>query len=652
LAKAEVKMSKKLPTDYQSFIHKSRYSRWLENEKRREDWHETVDRYLSFVDEHLKEKYEFVLPKNLKKQIRDYILDLEVMPSMRAMMSAGEALKRDHIAGYNCSYVQVDNQKVFAEILYVLMCGTGVGFSVERQFVNELPDLPSEIYDTETIIKVRDSKIGWAKALKELIALLYTGQCPKYDLTKIRPKGSILKTFGGRASGPEPLDKLFRFVIHIFKQAVLNNQRKLSSIQCHDIICHIGNCVVVGGVRRSALISLSNLSDDRMRQAKMGQWWEENSQRSLANNSVSYTEKPEMGMFINEWKSLYDSKSGERGIFSRYGAVKKAKENGRRDPNGHHYGTNPCGEILLRNMEFCNLTEVVVRDSDTPETLKKKIEIATILGTIQSTLTDFKFISSDWKKNCEEERLLGVSLTGVMDSSLTNKVNDKTKKLLLSMRDVAVKTNKKWADKFNINVSVAITCNKPSGTISQLVDCSSGVHTRHSEYYLRTVRADNSDPLCKFMIESGFPYEKCVTNPDYVTVFSFPMKSPSGCITRKDLTAIEQLEIWKMYKEYWCEHNPSVTISVRENEWMAVGSWVYENFDSITGVSFLPYSEHIYPQAPYQDLTKEQYTKALENMPKSIDWNKLKEYESEDNTTSSQELSCSAGSCEVVDITK
>jgi ribonucleoside-triphosphate reductase len=652
LEKIEVEMSKKLPTDYQSFIHKSRYSRWLEKEKRREEWHETVERYLTFVDEHLQGNYEYKLSSKLKNQIRDSILNLEVMPSMRAMMAAGEALKRDNIAGYNCSYIQVDNQRVFSEILYVLMNGTGVGFSVERQFVNQLPDLPNEIFDTETVIKVRDSKIGWAKALKELIALLYSGQCPKYDLSQIRPKGSILKTFGGRASGPEPLDKLFRFVIHTFKTAISNNQKKLSSIQCHDIICTIGNCVVVGGVRRSALISLSNLSDDRMRQAKMGQWWEDNVQRALANNSVAYTEKPEMGMFITEWKSLYDSKSGERGIFSRYGATKKALENNRRNVEEFQYGTNPCGEIILRPQEFCNLSEVVVRVDDTPESLKKKVEIATILGTIQSTLTDFKFISSEWKKNCEEERLLGVSLTGVMDSPLTNSVNDKTKKLLSSLKDVAVKTNQKWAKIFNINVSVAITCNKPSGTISQLVDCSSGVHTRHSEYYIRTVRADNSDPLCKFMIENGFPYEKCVSNPDYVTVFSFPMKSPKGCVTRKDLSAIEQLEIWKMYKEYWCEHNPSVTISVRENEWMQVGSWVYENFDSITGVSFLPYSEHIYPQAPYQDLTKEQYDDMIKKMPSNIDWVKLKEYESEDNTISSQELACTSNSCEIVDITK
>jgi ribonucleotide reductase alpha subunit len=1124
-------MMKKLPTDYQSFIHKSRYSRWLEKEKRREEWHETVERYLNFVVEHLEENYQYKLNAKLKNQIREYILNLEVMPSMRAMMAAGEALKRENLAGYNCSYIQVDNQRVFSEILYVLMNGTGSGFSVERQFVSQLPDLPSEIFDTETVIKVRDSKIGWAKALKELIALLYSGQCPKYDLSQIRPKGSILKTFGGRASGPEPLDKLFRFIIHTFKTAVSNNQRKLSSIQCHDIICTVGNCVVSGGVRRSALISLSNLSDDRMRQAKMGQWWEDNPQRALANNSVAYTEKPEMGMFLTEWKALYDSKSGERGIFSRYGATKKAKENGRRDTEGFNYGTNPCltgdtlvyvadgrgfvsfselveigedvpvfcfdekenivvrkmrnpritgynkkileielenghkikctenhkfldlngkyieaselnigdslktinvseskrpnsknsyyiheyikssgkikcefehrpiarynfdsklaglqvhhkdfnglnnnssnlelvtfkehlnlhrnnmvgdnnpmrraktewtaekrneysskmskstsgslngnslshisnddirkhaiilteklgcrfsrgqwgiyakenglpqhfskwrkkelggigvlakwaseecgisplldadprtqtkyrklleqgydvqhdgknflfnlkckscekefvsyyreksycsqkcsprkqntkpknrlklserhnhirkeqskifnelkckleriplknewkneckkrnisfeisrksspfksyndlinyselinhkiinikfigyenvyngtvddfhnffiggfeetsknknhsgwyksyekiktrvcinskncGEIILRPQELCNLSEVVVRETDTPETLKKKVEIATILGTIQSTLTDFKFVSSDWKKNCEEERLLGVSLTGVMDCSLTNSVNDKTKKLLSSLKDVAIKTNKKWSTKLNINQSVAITCCKPSGTISQLVDCSSGIHTRHSEYYIRTVRADNSDPLCKFMIENGFPHEKCVTNPDYVTVFSFPMKSPGGSITRKDLSAIEQLELWKMYKEYWCEHNPSVTISVRENEWMQVGSWVYENFDDITGVSFLPYSDHIYAQAPYSDLTKEQYDDMIKKMPKNIDWVKLKEYESEDNTTSTQELSCTAGSCEVVDITK
>lgn len=644
---------RKLPTDYQSFIHKSRYSRWLDKEKRREEWNETVDRYVNFLEKHLNEKYNFKLSKKTSNTIRKNILELGVMPSMRAMMTAGEALERDNICAYNCSYININNQQAFPEILYILMNGTGVGFSVERQYVNNLPDLPVEIYDSETVIKVRDSKLGWAKALKELIALLYTGQCPKYDLSNIRPKGTVLKTFGGRASGPEPLDKLFRFVIHTFKNAVESNQRKLTSIQCHDIVCTIGNCVVSGGVRRSALISLSNLSDERMRNAKNGQWWENNSQRSLANNSVAYTEKPDIGIFISEWKTLYDSKSGERGIFSRYGATKKAQENGRRETEGIEFGTNPCGEILLRPQGFCNLSEVVVRHDDTLETLKKKVEIATILGTIQSTLTDFKFINSEWKKNCEEERLLGVSLTGIMDCKLTNNVSPKTVKLLQTLKEVSIKTNKVWAKKLGINVSAAITTVKPSGTISQLVDSSSGIHTRFAQYYIRTVRANNTDPLCKFMIKAGFPHEKCVMNPDYVTVFSFPMKSPQDCITRDQLSAIEQLELWRMYKDAWCEHNPSITVSVRDHEWLEVGAWVYKNFDAITGVSFLPYSDHIYPQAPYQDLTEKQYYDMIRKMPtRSIDWDELAEFEKEDNTISSQELSCVAGACDIVDITK
>jgi ribonucleoside-triphosphate reductase len=646
-------MSNKLPSEYQSFIHKSRYSRWNDIEKRREEWDETVGRYVSFMEEHLKENYNYEMPKKLKKIILDNILELKVMPSMRALMTAGEALKRDNLAAYNCSYKTVDSQKVFSEILYILMNGTGVGFSVERQYINKLPDLPQEIFNTDTIIKVRDSKIGWAKALKELIALLYSGQCPKYDLSQIRPKGSILKTFGGRASGPEPLDKLFKFIIHVFKNSVESNQRKLNSLQCHDIVCQIGNCVVVGGVRRSALISLSNLSDERMRGAKMGQWWEDNSQRALANNSVAYTEKPEMGIFLTEWKSLYDSKSGERGIFSRYGATKKAKENGRRETDGVEFGLNPCAEILLRNNGgLCNLTEVVVRANDTAETLKKKIEIATILGTFQSTLTDFKFIDSQWKKNCEEERLLGVSLTGIMDCNLTNNCSSKTTKLLTDLKNHAINTNKKWAKILNINVSAAITTVKPSGTISQLVDSSSGIHTRHNNFYIRTVRADNSDPLCKFMIDKGFPHEKCVMNPEYVTVFSFPMKSPDGCITRNEISALDQLELWKVYKDYWCEHSPSITVSVRENEWLEVGAWVYRNFDSLIGVSFLPYSEHIYAQAPYQDCSENDYINMLSKMPKNVDWSELASFEKQDNTTSSQELSCTAGACELVDITK
>jgi ribonucleoside-diphosphate reductase alpha chain len=641
-------MSKNLPTLYQDFIHLSRYSRWLEKEGRREHWDETVKRYFDFFEEHLKEHHKFSVPADVRTELEQAVLNLEIMPSMRALMTAGEALKRDNTAGYNCSYVAVNRVRAFDEILYILMCGTGVGFSVERQYVEKLPTIAEVFTESDTTIVVNDSKGGWAKAYKELVSLLIGGQLPKWDLSKIRPAGARLKTFGGRASGPKPLDDLFRFTCDTFKRAA---GRKLNSIECHDIVCKIAEIVVVGGVRRSALISLSNLTDERMREAKTGAWWEANPQRALANNSVAYKEKPEIGVFMDEWVSLYKSKSGERGIFNRAAAQKTvAKLGDRRDPS-YEFGTNPCSEIILRDREFCNLTEVIVRPEDTLESLQRKVRLAAILGTWQASLTHFPYLSSDWKKNCEEEALLGVSLTGILDNAdMRCGVSELLQPRLYDLKQVAIETNKEWAKKIHINPAAAITCVKPSGTVSQLTDAASGIHPRHNEYYIRTVRADRKDPLCQMMIDLGFPAEPCVMKPDSVMVFSFPMKA-EGSVTRNDISAIEHLELWLAYQRGWCEHKPSITITVREHEWMEVGAWVYKHFDEISGISFLPHSDHSYRQAPYQDCTKADYEELLAKMPKDVDWSLLQNYEKEDRTSGTQTFACSGDKCEVVDLT-
>jgi ribonucleoside-diphosphate reductase alpha chain len=635
---------KNLPTLYQDFIHLSRYSRWLEEEGRRETWEETVNRYFNFFDEHLK-GMKVKITKEEREELRQAVLNLEIMPSMRSLMTAGEALLRDNTAGYNCSYVAVNRVRAFDEILYILMCGTGVGFSVEKQFVEKLPTIAEEFTQSDTTIIVQDSKAGWAKAYKELVSLLIGGQIPQWDVSKVRPAGARLKTFGGRASGPKPLEDLFQFTCDTFKRAA---GRKLTSIECHDIVCKIAEIVVVGGVRRSALISLSNLSDDRMRNAKTGAWWEANPQRALANNSAVYTERPEIGVFMEEWLSLYNSKSGERGIFNRDATKKTVARLGeRRDPN-FEFGTNPCSEIILRDREFCNLTEVVVRAEDTTESLKRKTRLAAILGTWQASLTNFPYLSSEWKKNCEEEALLGVSLTGILDNKM---MQNPSSDLLGTLKQEAISTNQEWAKRLGINPAAAITCVKPSGTVSQLVDAASGIHARHAEYYIRTVRADQKDPICKLMVDLGFPHEPCVMKPEHTMVFSFPMKA-EGSITRNDMTAIEQLELWLVYQRNWCEHKPSVTITVKEHEWVEVGAWVYKHFDEISGISFLPHSDHSYRQAPYQDCTKEQYEEMLAKMPKSVDWSQLKKYEKEDNTAGTQTYACSGDKCEIVDLTK
>jgi ribonucleoside-diphosphate reductase alpha chain len=622
---------------YQEFIHKSRYARWLESEGRRENWDETVQRLVSYYGKAINWDGAF----NEFDQLYDAIYNLDVMPSMRAMMTAGPALDRCHVAAYNCAYLPVDSPRSFDETMYILMCGTGVGFSVEGKYIDQLPKISEEFSETETIIKVADSKEGWAKALRELISLLIAGQVPSWDVSKVRPAGARLKTFGGRASGPEPLVDLFKFCVDMFRSAA---GRRLTSIECHDIMMQIAATVIVGGVRRSAMISLFDVTDDRMNKAKHGAWWEHQPNRSYSNNSAVYdNRRPDVGFFMGKWNELYDSKSGEPGLFSRYACQGIAGRNGRRDPS-FDFGTNPCSEIILRPFEFCNLTEVVVRSTDDLDSLKTKVRLATILGTIQSTFTDFKYLRKKWKDNCDEERLLGVSLTGVCDN-LGLLVGDS---VLNRLREVSVEVNKEWAERLNIPQSAAITCVKPSGTVSQLVDSASGLHTRHSPYYLRTVRADNKDPITEFLKDKGVFNEPDLNKPDSTTVFYFPVKSPDGAVTRDDMTAVDMLNLWEKLQDNWCEHKPSATINVKDDEWMDVAAWVYNKFDKLSGVSFLPFDGGSYRQAPYQEITEKEYNEWIEKHPlPEIDWDELKHYEQEDHTTASQEFACVGNSCEV-----
>ena len=641
-------MSRTIENPYENFIALSRYARWLQEDNRRETWGETVDRYFDFMLSHLK-TMDYVPDSKTVEELKQAVYDRSVMPSMRSVMTAGPALDRDHVAGYNCSFVPVDNPRSFDETMYILMCGTGVGFSVEYKYVNKLPSVPETFEKSTTIITVEDSKQGWAKAYRELLALLWSGQVPAVDVSKLRPAGARLKTMGGRSSGPQPLINLFDFTIAKFKSAA---GRQLKPIEAHDIMCKIGEIVVVGGVRRSAMISLSNINDIEMAQAKAGNWWENNSQRALSNNSVAYSRKPEMEQFIAEWKSLYDSKSGERGIYNVAAAQKQAAKYGRRDPE-IHYGTNPCSEIILRPYQFCNLSEVVLREKDTPTTVAEKVRLATILGTWQSTLTDFKYLRKIWKDNTEEERLLGVSLTGQFGNKFfSGKENlNKLEETLAHLREYARTINAEEAGKIGIPESAAITCVKPSGTVSQLVGVSSGMHAWHSPYYIRTVRGDKKDPLSTFLKEVGIPVEDDFMKPNDTYVFSFPVKAPQGAITRNDLTAIEHLNTWLVYQRAWCEHKPSITVSVKEDEWMEVGAWVYKHFDEVSGISFLPHSDHSYKQAPYQEVTEEEYLELLAKMPSSIRWEDLSFYETEDGTSGTQTLACTSdGNCEIVDI--
>jgi ribonucleoside-diphosphate reductase alpha chain len=627
-------------SEYSNFIALSRYARWLPSKQRRETWEETARRYSDYW------KNKGLITNEEAELIYSNIYSLSVMPSMRALMTAGEALDRSNIAGFNCSYTAVNRVEAFDEILYILMNGTGVGFSCERQEVNKLPTIPEEIVKSPNVIYVEDSKEGWSYAFHDLIVALYNGREPSWDVSGVRPSGAPLKVFGGRASGPAPLVGLFKYTVELFKSA---KGRKLSSIEVHGLVCKTAEIVVVGGVRRAALISLSNLSDQRMAHAKSGAWWETNPEFALANNSVAYTEKPDGETFMREWLALVESKSGERGVFNRQAAQKHASLSGRRDPN-HTFGTNPCAEISLRDGQFCNLSEVVIRSEDTFKSLAEKVRVASIIGTLQATLTDFKYLGDHWRKNTEEEALLGVSLTGIMDCDLTNTDSDQLAEVLYKLKKIAIDTNVEWAARLNIKPSTAVTTVKPSGTVSQLVDSASGIHPRYSEYYIRTVRADVNDPLAKMMSAAGFPVEPDAMKPERGLVFSFPMKAASNAVFRNDRTAIQQLELWLAYKQHWAEHSVSITVYVHDAEWLEVGAWVYKHFDAITGVSFLPHSEHTYQQAPYQEITKEEYEAALLAMPKNVDWSALGKWETEDRTKSAQTMACTGGVCELVDL--
>ena len=627
---------------YNHYIAKSRYARFLDDKGRREHWHETVARYFDFMEKHLKKNHDYTLTNDLRDKLQTAVTNLDVVPSMRSIMTAGDALERQNIAGYNCSYLPLDDPKGFDEAMYILLCGTGVGFSVEQKYVNKLPEIPCKIYDSNSVVVVKDSKEGWAKALRQVISLLYAGEAPKWDVSSVRAAGTRLKTFGGRASGPEPLVELFKYVVAKFKGA---QGRKLTSLEAHDILCKIGEVVVVGGVRRSAMISLSDLGDDRMAHAKAGNWWDGNGQRALANNSAVYEVKPDVGQFMREWSSIYESHSGERGIFNRYASELQAAKNGRRKPD-QEWGTNPCSEIILRPYQFCNLSSVIVRSGDTLDRLRDKVTMATILGTFQSTMTNFPYLRKVWQTNTEEERLLGVSMTGIMDNALLNNPdNPELPVVLENLKNVAIDVNAQYADAIGINRSVAITAIKPEGTVSQLTSTASGIHAQHATYYIRRVRSDNKDPLTSFLKSQGFPSEPCVMKPESTTVFSFPVKVAEGAVLREDLSAIQHLKLWLMYQRHYCEHKPSVTISVLEHEWPEVGSWVWKNFDEITGVSFLPMDGGTYRQAPYESFTEEEYEKMLAIMPKGIDWDQF--IENTDNVEGSQTLACTAGGCEI-----
>lgn len=629
-------------TPFQQYIHKSRYARFVDGEGRREHWPETVARYFNFMESHLHKTQNYVLDASLRKRLEQAVLNLDVVPSMRAIMTAGEALDRQNVAGYNCSYLPVDDPKSFDEAMYILLCGTGVGFSVEQKYINKLPEIPDTLFDSGTVVVVKDSKEGWAKSLRQVIALLYAGEVPKWDVSAVRPAGARLKTFGGRASGPGPLIDLFQYTVSKFRGAA---GRKLSSLECHDLLCKIGEVVVVGGVRRSAMISLSDLSDDKMAHAKAGNWWEGNAQRALANNSAVYETRPDVGRFMREWNTIYESHSGERGIFNREASATQAAKNGRREAHPD-WGTNPCCEIILRPYQFCNLSSVIVRTEDTKETLKEKVTLATILGTFQSTLTKFPYLRKVWQTNTEQERLLGVSMTGILDNPLLNNPSSQELPLLLEeLKQTCVEVNSQLAQELGIPVSAAITCIKPEGTVSQLTGTASGIHPQHSRYFIRRVRSDNKDPITEFLKDSGFSSEPCVMKPGSTTVFSFPMRVEEGALFREDLNALKHLDLWLLYQRHWCEHKPSVTISVTENEWPEVGAWVWKNFDEVTGVSFLPMDGGTYRQAPYEAITENEYKALLHITPGTIDWDLFTEVT--DNVEGAQTLACSANGCEL-----
>ncbi|OHA58490.1 MAG: ribonucleoside-triphosphate reductase [Candidatus Vogelbacteria bacterium RIFOXYD1_FULL_44_32] len=621
------------------FVYYRTYANWIEDEGRRETWIETVERYISFMQENM----GALLTEAEYDEIRQTILKQEAMPSMRLMQFAGKAARATNVCAYNCSYIAPTKLEDFAEIMYVSMCGTGAGYAAESQNIQQLPIIKRQTGEKIATHTVEDSKEGWCNALTLGFKTWYDGKDVDFDFSQLRPAGARLKTMGGKSSGPEPLRQLLTFT----RDHILRKQgKRLSNLDAHDIICKIGEIVVAGGVRRSALISLSDFDDTDIRDAKKGLFWITDPQRSLANNSAVYNEKPTASDFLAEWTALVKSGTGERGIFNR-GGLKTSMPERRRKISANHFdkfGTNPCGEIILRSKQFCNLSEVVARAEDTEETLLKKIRIATILGTYQSTLTKFRYLSDEWRQNCEEERLLGVSITGQWDCPAVR--NAET---LRKMRDYAIEVNKEYAKRFGVNESTSITCVKPSGTVSQTVDAASGMHPRHAAYYIRRIRISATDSLFKMLKDQGVPY-----NPEVgqslegatTYVLDFPVKAPDNSTFKDDLSALEQLKYWQMLKENYTEHNPSVTISVGENEWIVVANWLYENWEMIGGLSFLPRSEHVYQLAPYEEIDEARYQELVKGFA-DMDFSKIMSYELKDETEVKKELACAGGTCEI-----
>jgi len=617
------------------FVYIRTYSRWIEEKKRRETWEETVDRFMNFI---VKERVDKI-PNKVLKKIKEKILNFEVMPSMRAMWSAGNAAKNENVSMYNCAFTAVDKPEAFAESLYILMCGTGLGYSVEKEIIEQFPTIPKIEIDKKETIVIEDSRKGWADSLKYLVNSLFEGKDIDFDYSQLRPKGARLITMGGRSSGPAPLINLHQYIRETFFKA---QGRKLTPIECSDIMNQIADSVVVGGVRRSSQISLSDLEDEEMRNAKI---WPFPPRRSMSNNSAIYRIKPKAVEFLKEWASLAISGTGERGIFNIETAQKNCPE---RRKGKYIQGVNPCGEVNLRNKQFCNLSEVVITENDDFDTLLDKVETATWLGVIQSTFTDFPYLSKEWKKNCEEERLLGVSLTGQMDNPIILSVE-----ILKALKRKAQKIAEHASKIMEINNPTAITLVKPSGTVSQLVDSSSGIHTRYAKYYIRRYRISSTDPLLKMIKDQGITVkpengqEDLKENEISTYVISFPIKSPENAVTRNNLSAIEQLEWYKKIQTNYCEHNASMTVYVKDEEWFEVGNWVYKNWNIVNGISFLPYDGGKYKQAPYEEITEEQYNKLIKSF-KTIDYSQLSKYELEDNTEGAKMYNCSGDKCEIV----
>jgi ribonucleoside-diphosphate reductase alpha chain len=632
---------------YQQVIFKTRYARWVEEEGRRENWDETVKRYCDYFEDHLKEKHSHKIPRKVLKEVYDSIYNLEVMPSMRTLMTSGKALESAEVANYNCAFLVVDAVRAFSEHMYVLMCGAGSGFSVERRFTEKLPEVPEELHPSDTTIIVADSRKGWCAAYNQYLNLLFAGNIAKVNVDKVRKEGTRLKTFGGYASGPGPLLDLFKHTEEIFRGA---QGRQLRPIEVFSIMCYIAQIVVVGGVRRSATIALFDKDDIEMRTAKSGYWFNDPKRKhyAMANISAVFETKPAAAEFMDIWRDLVASKAGEPGILNRKALWEGAEAIGRatryEDGSRIPYGVNPCSEIVLQPYSFCNLTGAAIRPEDTLEDIKKKVRVATIIGTWQATVTDFDYLRKVWQSNVEDERLLGVCLAGIMDHPVLSQTTEESARWENELRELAWEVNKSIAEDIGINTTASVTAIKPAGNSGELYDVASGIHPRYAPYYIRSIRQSNGDPMTEFLKATGIPHEVSVQNARD-SIFYFPVKSPEGAICAKDRTAIQQLEHWLHMKRNYATHTISATVYVREHEWIAVGAWVYDNFNEVTGLSFLPYDDHIYQQAPYTPCSAEDYEKARGKMPEEIDWSLLKHFEQSDSTTVSQEFACTGGSC-------